>query len=68
MNFIQALKIYNKENKSAWCVYRKGTTEYDAVIKIMKSHKKEVLPKLPKLPKKSKQDIPIIKPDFENPA
>ncbi len=59
---LKALKIYNKENKSAWCVYsRKGTTEYDAVIKIMKSHKTNGI---------SKPDIPIIepKPDLQNPA
>ena len=45
MNFIQALKIYNTENKNAWCVYKKGTPQYEEVIKIMKSNKTEVLPK-----------------------
>ena len=32
--WIEALKIYNKDNKN-WCVVKKGTAEYDKVKKLM---------------------------------
>ena len=32
--WIEALKLYNKDNKN-WCVVKKGTKEYDKVKKMM---------------------------------
>lgn len=32
--WIEALKLYNKDNKN-WCVVKKGTAEYDKVKKMM---------------------------------
>jgi hypothetical protein len=43
MNYIKALKIYNdrKGEKNEWCVYKKGTSEYLKVMKIMKDFKEK---------------------------
>ena len=32
--WIEALKLYNKDNKN-WCVVKKGTKEYEKVKKMM---------------------------------
>lgn len=45
MNFVQATKIYNDQRKLThpgnYCVPRKGTVDYFAVIKIMEENKKK---------------------------
>ena len=39
MKYFEALKLWNTEhNAGAWCVPRKGTPEYDAVMLILSKH------------------------------
>ena len=35
MNWLQALKIFNKDHKGTWCIPKKDTPEYKTVVDIM---------------------------------
>ena len=37
--WIQALKEYNKNNKTGFCIVKKGTKDYDEVKKLMEKMK-----------------------------
>jgi hypothetical protein len=55
VKWVEALKEWNaKHNGGRWCVPKKGTTEYDAVMRIVKGEKHEE-PKEPEAPKKKFQ-------------
>ena len=41
MTYIKALSIWKKENGHKGISPKKGTKEYDQIMKIMKDHKKE---------------------------
>jgi len=37
MKYFDALRVYNdKYNNGSWCVYKKGSNEYNDILKIMK--------------------------------
>ena len=35
MNWLQALKIFNKDHTGAWCIPKHGTPEYKTAVDIM---------------------------------
>ena len=72
--FNQALKSYNT-NKSVFTIPKKGTTEYNEVMKIMRTlqserPKKETKPKKTKAPKTKvmKTEAEIMKPKTDTTA
>jgi hypothetical protein len=57
--WISALKEYNSTHKNGWCVYKKGSPQYNDVIKIMTSMKEG------NQQYKSKEDVRPNRIDYE---